>query len=196
MKWCRTDTADVSPNPPRFPRRTAAPLLATLFPLLWLLNRERSFGDRGLAPDIVSTAVLAVGAVVVAIAVATVLAPRLPDPPSVQTPLRPLVAPSDAVLAVVGAFTAALGLFVFVGVPVPPALDPVVRGVGVILGWPLYAVWTATVVVGNELLTGTSQFAAELFASVSGAALSACWLFVLGGWIARLVGRDAVHRSA
>lgn len=187
---------DVSLHLLRFPRRAAAPLFAALFPLLWLLNRERSFGDRGLAPDLVSTLVLAVGAVAVAVAVAAALAPRLPDPPSVPKPVRPLVAPSDAVLTVVGAFTAALGLFVFVGVPVPSVLDPAATAIGVLLGWPLYAVWTVTAVIGNELLTGTSQFAAELFASVSGTALSACWLFVLAGWIARLAGREAVHRSA
>lgn len=181
---------------PRPRRSAAAPLLATLFPLLWLLNRERSLGDRGMAPDPASAAALAVGAVLVAAVVAALLAPRLPAPSSVPGHLRPIVAPADATLAIVGAFSAALGVFVLIGVPVPSPLGPIVSVLGVLLGWPLYLAWTAAVAVGNALLPRSAYFPAELFASVAGAALSALWLFVLAGWIARVAGRDAVHTSA
>ncbi|MFD1567498.1 hypothetical protein [Halolamina litorea] len=180
---------------PLHPRRAAAPLLAALFPLLWLLNRERSLGAAGIAPDLLRTALLVVAAVVVAVTVAAVLTPRLPEPSSLPGPLRPIVAPADAVLAIVGTLTAALGLFVLLGILLPSPLDPVAVALGVLLGWPLSLTWSLTVVVGNALLPASAYFPAELLATVLGTALSALWLFVLAGWLARLVGREAVQRN-
>lgn len=149
-----------------------------------------------MAPDLVSTALLAVGAVVVAGAVAAVLAPRLPEPSSVPGPLCPILAPADTVMAVVQVLCVALATFVLLGVPLPLPFEPAATALGVLLGWPLYLTWGLTVILGSALLPPAAYFPAELFASVSGTALSALWLFVLAGLFARLVGRESVHSSA
>ena len=171
------------------PRRSlVAPFLGALAPLLWFLNREaaiRAATGAAMQPAVVVG--LAAVAVACSYIVGAALAPRLPDASSLPSPLRSLVAPSDATLALVGVVTAALSAVVFASLSFPSPLDTVASAVGVVVGWPALLAVLGAIVFGG--LLGPSGVAAVVEAGLIGVgiSLSMLWLVVLAGQVTRLV---------
>ena len=178
--------ADSSPR-----RRLAAPFLAALYPLAWVVYRggpglEWASPEPGLA---LTLPVL--GAVLVSYAVAVLVAPRLPGPQSLPVVLQPLVTPSNATLGLVGMVSVAVGSFVFASLSFPSPLDTVASAVGVLVGWPALLAVLASIFVSNVFAPGGLGYGVEFGFVALGVSLSALWLFVLAGGVVRLVGGDA-----
>jgi len=174
------------------PRRSlAAPFLAVLYPLVWAVYR----GGPGLewaSPEPGPAMLLALsGAVLLSYAVAVVAAPRLPDTSALPAPFRPLVSPSNATLTLVADVSAGLGVYVFASLSVPSPLDTVASAVGVLLGWPVLLAVLGSIVLSNAFAPGGLGYGVEFAIVALGVSLSALWLFVLSGFVVRLVGIDA-----
>lgn len=173
---------DFSPH-----RSLVAPFLAVLAPLLWFLNREASI--RAATGTAMQPAVV-VGVAAVAVAcsyiVAAVVAPRLPAAASLSSPLRPLVAPSDATLALVGVVTAALSAVVFASLSFPSSLDTVASAAGVVVGWPAFLAVLGATVFGGLLGPSGLASAAEVAFIAVGISLSMLWVVVLAGQVTRV----------
>ena len=173
------------------PRRAlTAPFLVVLYPLCWVIYRGGP-GLEWLAAGGGRWQILPLlGAVLVSYGVAVAVAPRLPAPASLPGPLRPLVAPADATMALVGVVSAALGVFVFASISFPSPLDTVASAVGVLVGWPALLSVLGSIVFARMLSPGGLSYGVELAFVAGGVSLSALWLVVLSGLLVRLVGVD------
>ena len=169
----------------------AVPFLVVLYPLCWVIYRGGPGLEWLLAGGALRLTLPFLGAVLVSYAVAVAVEPRLPAPASLPGPLRPLVAPSDATVAVVGGASAALGVFVFASISFPSPLDTVARGVGVVVGWPALLSVLGSIIAAGLLSPGGLRYGVELAIVAGGVSLSALWLVILAGLLVRLVGVEA-----
>lgn len=179
-------------------RSLAFPFVVVLFPFLWFVVRDAGIAATTGSANPARALALAAGAVVTSyVAAAAVVATLGIRRGSVPAWTTSLLRPSNATLAVFGAISLALGGYVVVGsaVAFPQWFESVAALVGVVLGWPLVAVYAGTVAVGNAVGTQL-PFAVETTAVGVGVALSASWLFVLSGWfVAVLVGTATVSET-
>lgn len=175
------------------PRRTLAfPFVVVLFPLLWFVLREAGIGavGRPVTDVLPRIAALAAVALTVSYTLAVLVdAAAVPDAESVPPWARPLFTPSNRALATFAAVSLALVAYIVAGslVAFPGWFDALASAVGVVVGWPLLLVVFATFAVGNAVPALQDAFAIQVALVGTGVALSATWLFLLSGWITRLV---------
>lgn len=170
-------------------RSLVFPFVLVLFPLLWFVNREVGIatattsrpGTEIRLAAVESTVVAVAVSLVAAIVVVAVLRLASVDVPSRA---RPFFLPSSGTLAV---FTGlSLAFWAAAAFELPRALP----AWGYLLFellflWPLVAVHTGMIVVGNALV-GEPSLAVQSVVVGVGVALSTAWLFLLSRWIAAI----------
>ena len=183
------------------PRRTLAfPFVVVLFPLLWFVMREAGIGAVGRPVTDVLPQVVALTAVALAVSYTLAVladAAVIPDAEMVPSRARPLVSPSNRTIATFAAVSLALVAYIVASsvVAFPGWFDALASAVGVVVGWPLLLIVLATFAVGNAVPALQDAFAIQVALVAVGVALSATWLFLLSGWLARLVVPGDVART-
>lgn len=156
-------------------RSVVLPFLVVALPVFWFLYRAGASSARYL---VASAACLAV---------AVVVAAALPASPR-STVLRAAVAPSDATLVVLSAIITGAVIYVGMdagGTELPPLIDRVARGAGLVVGVPLLAALWFTYRLGDWF--GEPSMLTQSALVALGLGLTGVWLFALATVAGRAV---------
>ncbi|MGM0590974.1 MAG: hypothetical protein ACQETI_04975 [Halobacteriota archaeon] len=176
-------------------RSHVAPLLATLFPLLWFVLRDATAPATGsldatnvaLAPGRYAGYVLGSLSLSYVVAVVVVAAVTGRDSGVWSGRVARLVfCPSNRTLSVLGVILAGIAAYFSARLlaPIPSVVDALLTPVGLVLGAPLVVAVAVLVAVGN-LFPPAQSLAVRSVGIAVALAVTALWVLLVATWVGR-----------